>query len=318
MVISSYLTGALRLGLAVFVLIACAGNGENGSRNAGGTATQNTGGSTSSNTGASQVTQKTGGQTESGGSGNPGTGGMMDGTGGMDIMVPPVAGSDYFRTDDANRNDVTAGNVCDRVTQLQCAAEQECCSNPGRTFDECYTKLIVSCRDAAYLDAMSANNITGFDPVRGKAAMEMFEQLAKDCDTSVASWVESADGLRGIMQGTKAKGASCLPISAQKEVAAAYLASCQDPANLSCLPMTTLSWSCQTRGEVDATCVTDLNCVPGLYCPQANYQNPQLDSNCAVRLADGSPCIANNECMSFACKSGSCVPISKDATYCLD
>ena len=317
----AYVVGGLCLGLGL-LLAGCKKDEGNNDRVGAGATTANSGGDTTSGSGGKPATQKTGGMMNqaTGGVMNQGTGGMvMAQTGGMmEIIVPPVEDNDPFRTNDPARNDVTAGNVCDRVTQLQCAAEQTCCSNPGRTFADCYTKLVESCRNEAYLDAMTGDPITGFDQARARAAMAEFETLAMACDLSLAQWGESADGLRGIMQGTRTAGTSCLPLSAKREVAAANLASCQNPAEVSCLPETTIKWTCTARGDVDATCVTDLNCKVGLYCPQADYQNPQLDSNCAQRLADGSPCISNNECMSFACKSGACAPLDKDAAYCLD
>ena len=308
----SYLTGAFRLAVGLSLLGACAGSdGSKDGRHTGGTATQQTGGVTS-NTGGTPATQKTGGDMASGGTTGSGTGGMMT------VDPPDASNGDYFFSDDPTRNDVVAGNVCDRVTRLQCAGEQTCCSNPGRSFDDCYLELIDSCRNKAYVDAMTANKITGFDPARAKSALEMLEQLAMACDTSVASWAESSSGLRGIMQGTRPSGASCFPFSTQRDVAAANLASCENPDAVSCLPMNNTSWVCAPRGDVGGTCVTDANCIPGLYCPQKDYLNPALDSNCADRLADGSPCISNNECKSYACKSGSCAALDVDAAYCLN
>lgn len=219
---------------------------------------------------------------------------------------------------DPSRNNVTAGNVCTRLAQIQCAGEDFCCDNPGRDRATCEAQMLAGCMGELYLDAMTSNPITGFDPEAASGAFAEIERMASACDTAVASYGASPNGLMGMFRGSVDSGSSCSPgLAAASDMsrAAASLASCADISTTACLPVSTLSWSCEPRGQVGAECFTDLNCVDGLHCP-----NPEFDigaATCQERKALGSPCQLPNECESLFCKAGSCVEASAQAAYCL-
>ena len=87
-----------------------------------------------------------------------------------------------------------------------------------------------TCRNEAYLDAVSSNPMAAFDMGRAAAAFAEFERLASMCDPGIVQWAISPTGLRGIVNGTRNANDSCLPPPTQsmdKAVVAAHLASCK-------------------------------------------------------------------------------------------
>jgi hypothetical protein len=287
-----------------------AGQGAAGGGGPGGSSAGGDGGSVG--TGATG----TGGNGGAGPGGAGGDGGVSgiggDGFGGSGALPPYDSGAD------PNRNRVPAGQVCERLATIQCAAELSCCGAPGRTYDQCKTAQLGSCRDAAYLDAVSLNPVAGFDPARAEAAFNEFDRLASTCDPAIAQWAIGVDGLRGIVTGTRDSGTSCDPDPINpnnRAEVAAYLASCRNGATTACLPINDLSWECRARGAVGANCFSDLNCVDGVYC-----DNPQLNltgSRCAQRKLLDAACATSNECQTLLCKGGRCVRASAGAAYCL-
>jgi hypothetical protein len=326
------------LGLALFEVIACVPtgvyedpgyNGQGGdAAGPGGTGGDSAG--TGASSGAGQGGAGAGGPGGGSGAGGPGGAGAQggvgpggaggvgpggvggDNSGGMGALPPFDAGTDPAR------NRVPAGQVCDRLATVQCAAEIACCGNPGRSFDQCKQIQRDGCTSEAHLDEVSLNPVANYSIDRAEAAFSQFEQMAARCDTSVAQWATTSQGLRGIVQGTVDRGGSCKPPTGQTTnppVAAAYLASCRDGDNTACRPINLTQWTCEGRGQVGAPCFTDLNCVEGVYC-----DNPELrpvGATCKPRKPDQSGCAAANECMSLLCKGGVCVPPSVGAVYCL-
>jgi hypothetical protein len=176
--------------------------------------------------------------------------------------------------------------------------------------------MVAACADEVFLDEISGNRITGFDPARAEVAFGEFERLASVCDTSIAEFGSSAEGLMGVFRGTVDAGESCSPgLNANPANAAAKLASCTNIETTACLPTSALTWTCAPRGGAGADCFTDVNCQAGLHCP-----NPDLDfgmTECTARKPVGSACVNPNECASLYCRGGSCVEPSADAAYCL-
>lgn len=234
--------------------------------------------------------------------------------------VDPTADPFEVLGSDPSRNQVQGGQVCERLATIQCAGEAGCCSAPGRDFAACWQMLVDTCKSGLYLDAITGNPITGFDPTRAATAFEQMETLVRACDPGVIDYGASPDGLMGIVQGTVSAGGSCKPrslIPAALE-AAPHLASCQDPVNYACMPRALSDWTCDPKSGVGEHCVTDVNCQAGLYCPQEDPTSPALTGvNCAARKTLGQSCAALNECESLACRGGSCVDANVDAAYCL-
>ena len=282
------------------------GGGSPGGSNAGG----NTG------TGGAGNSTGTGGDAGSagvGGDGGTAGDGGVGGIGGSGALPPFDGGSD------PNRNNVMPGQVCERLATIQCAAEASCCGAPGRNFDQCKTAQLNTCRNEAYLDAVSMSPLVVFDMARAAAAFAEFERLASMCDPAIVQWaINPTMGLLSIVSGTKNANDSCIPPASQsmeRPVVAAHLASCRDPAAQACLPLRLLAWECRPRGQVGADCFSDLNCVEGVYC-----DNPSLmvtGAKCVARKLKDATCATSNECQSLFCRGGRCVAPSPGAAYCL-
>jgi hypothetical protein len=177
--------------------------------------------------------------------------------------------------------------------------------------------MLNGCTTQLYLDEIAAQPSTAFDPAAAKAAFTKLEQLAATCDTTVAAWGSSVDGLRGITRGTVAAGESCMPPVehlTDKAYDAAALTSCLDPSTDACLPGA-LTWTCEPKQDVNGPCFTDANCRDGLYCD--NPQLTGLSQPCLPRKGVGETCSAGNECQSLFCKHGACVAAEQQAAYCL-
>jgi len=216
---------------------------------------------------------------------------------------------------DPNRNNVTAGQLCTRMAQIQCAGEAYCCEDPGRDVAACETATRKVCMDEAYLDAISGDSITAFDAATAAQTFTELERLASVCDPGIVDFGISRDGLMSMFRGTVDAGSSCMPRSTDPASAAAKLASCKDINTNACLPTSVLSWRCAERGGVGSACFTDVNCQDGLYCP-----NPDLkigSFNCEARQPLGASCVWGNECESLFCEAGACVEASQRLAYCL-
>jgi hypothetical protein len=326
----------IALSLVVFQGFGC-GNSESGGGQYGGASGAGAvGGSGQGATGGSGPggSSGSGGSGGSGGAGNnTGTGGAGAGPGGSDGQggVGGDSGSNGVGGDggtgalppfdggtDPNRNNVMPGQVCERLATIQCAAEVSCCGSPGRNFDQCKQAQLNTCRNEAYLDAVSSSPLTAFDMGRAAAAFAEFERLASMCDPAIVEWAISPNGLRGIVAGTKNANDSCLPPASQsmdRAVVAAHLASCRDSATQACLPLRLLAWECRPRGQVGADCFSDLNCVDGVFC-----DNPNLEvtgAKCVQRKLKDATCATSNECQSLFCRGGRCIAPSAGAAYCL-
>lgn len=252
------------------------------------------------------------------GAGSSAGAGSGAGAGGQIEPPPPLTDRVFDAGSDPARNMVQAGAVCARLAQIQCAGEAFCCENPGRTVAQCETTSRQGCVSEAYLDMVTANPITSFDAAKAAEAFGKFEELASQCDTSIAEFGASATGLMSMLRGTLAPGKSCSPKGFDKASAAASLAACTDAPTTACLPTSALLWTCTARGAAGATCFSDLNCQDGLHCPNPSLLAGEFGTaQCAPRKADGSPCAQPNECTSFACTGGTCQPPSAEAAYCL-
>lgn len=298
--------------LAALAGVGCA-SGDDVSRpplsgSGGGTAGAAAGGGSGGTGGTSGEGGESGTSGEGGESGmSPGGAGGEGGTGGERVFD---AGSE------PDRNDVTAGELCDRLSTIQCAGEEFCCDNPGRDFAACKAEMQNGCEDKLMFDAIASSEKAAFSAEHAKLAYGEIERLASECDPSVANFGQSVDGLRGIFKGTVGPGGSCTTFNvAFREEAAKALASCLDPANNSCLPETPLTWNCRARAGAGGSCFTDVNCLDDLYCPNPDFEIAM--ATCTPRKAIGATCELPNECESLFCKGGQCVEASSQAAYCL-
>jgi hypothetical protein len=281
----------------------------------------NTGSST--NGGAGNTAGATAGAGAKAGGSTAGAGGKTEsataGAGGTGTDDRADAGFDAGS--DPQRNKVQAGQICDRLATIQCAAEAYCCD--GKSYQalsssgDCKQKMKGVCTDDLFIDAISQYPITGFDAAAAEAAFTELENKSSACDPSVVSWGASVSGLRGIFKGTVAAGRSCSPtqLASTKADQAAAMASCADAANYGCLPVGALVWTCSARSQSNGKCFSDINCAEGLSC-----DNPNLDivgALCKARKAVGSACQAANECQSLVCKKKLCSAAEQQAVYCL-
>ena len=221
-----------------------------------------------------------------------------------------------------DRNMVKPGELCERLSTVQCAGEAACCEAPGRTYDECKKAMFDGCRKTLRLDDIAMRAEAGFDAAHAQAAFEKFEALAKKCDPEIALWGSSVEGLRGILQGVTKEGGNCAPRGAATDTAVvgAALASCKQPEDFACQPRSTMlsgrpDWTCDAKVAKGEKCFTDDNCQAGLYC-----DNPkrQLGAVCKERKAEGEACALPNECDSLACVADECAAQTVEAAYCLE
>lgn len=221
---------------------------------------------------------------------------------------------------DPDRNAVKPGELCDRLSTVQCAGEAACCEKPGRDFDECKAAMLDGCKNQLHLDEIAMRKETGFDAERAEAAFAGFEKLAKKCDPSIAEWGSSVDGLRGMLQGTVAGEKNCAPHALTDTIAAgAALSACKEPDTYACLPRATRlsgmpDWTCDEKSDKGGDCFSDYNCKDGLYCDNPRQQ---LGAVCKPRKAVGAACTFPSACETLACQDGKCAATSIEAAYCL-
>lgn len=214
-------------------------------------------------------------------------------------------------------NDVGPDQICERIAAIQCGAQEACCTMPEQTLARCMNDFIAGCSD---LEAIAADPIVGFNRAAVRAALDELETRAGNCDTSIASWAATADGLFSSFNGTRDAGESCLPTgganTTDTNALGAALASCKNVATTACLP-TSGDWTCAPRGGVDAQCFTDLNCQDGMYCSKSDSMATAFDGKCALRKAAGEACLDATECQSFVCASRACAAATDvQAVYC--
>jgi hypothetical protein len=219
-----------------------------------------------------------------------------------------------------DRNDVPAGEVCERIATIQCAGEASCCDAPGRSFEDCKNTMKDGCIRELQLDAITTQSITGYDRGFAKDVFSEYEALARACDVAVAQWGASMDGLRALTRGTLAQGAACQPagldLVQMNATAAAHLFACTSPETHACLPTATNGWSCTARAGEGGACFMDMNCLDGLFCTNSKARSIQ-GGTCKARKADGAPCDFPSDCSSLACKSGTCAPRNQQTIFCL-
>jgi hypothetical protein len=251
-----------------------------------------------------------------GGGGLPAGGAGMTGVSGMG--PPAMVGMPVNSFDagtEPGRNAVTPGVICDRLATIQCAAEASCCPTPGRDFASCKQTMMSTCSSQYMADSIAGQPAAGFDPAQAQMVFTHFEDLSSKCDSSIAAFAESPQGLRSMFKGTVAPMNSCRPSNLNDmAMAGGALAACTNSDNYACLP-SLITWICNPRAAAGGKCFTDVNCKPGLYCP-----NPNLDiagATCTARKQVGAQCKTPNECADLYCKSGSCVVASQQAAYCL-
>jgi hypothetical protein len=211
---------------------------------------------------------------------------------------------------------VAAEDVCDRLSTIQCSGEARCCDFPGRDYATCKQVMQQACENDLNLDQIAMSSVSGYNEYKAGIAFAEFESLVADCVPSVVDWAISRDGFAGVVEGTIDEGESCAPpdpLTATIVEIGAALVSCQDGANVACLPAAA-GWTCQPRVEVGGTCFTDTNCKDGLYCvnPTVGY-----DGVCAEKKAVNEACAVKNECQSFVCSLGVCAPVNQQNAYCL-
>lgn len=268
-----------------------------------------------------------GGDDDDGSAGRSGAGASGGGVAGKGSAgsAPAGTGGGGMKVFDAgsadDRNDVTAGEICQRVADILCAGEAFCCDDPGRDVAACQTAMLKTCNNSYMLDTIAMDPRVGFDPAGASAAFTMLEERAKACDPSVSAWAVSSEGFVMGLDGTLNAGDDCEPMGGAENASVAELltalASCSTSAGLACLPSPD-GWKCAPRSSAGGKCATDGNCADGMYCVNTSEE---LDGSgtCTARKAAGMTCTDATECASFICTSGKCAAVDdKQAAYCLD
>lgn len=289
-----------------------------------GTGVPGTGGATPVGAGTGQPITTAG----TGGRGNPSTAGTgavtpVAGTGGVAPMtdggLPPFnAGTDPAR------NRVQAGQICARVSAIQCAAEVHCCSKPKKNLEGCKAELTKACSEGLYLDDVSKNAVAGYSPTQTEAVLNKIEEYSKTCDPSIIAWMPQPDGLLSMFQGTVAPGGMCKPsgliLTGGSFVAA--MASCEQSTTTSCLmtgsgmpPSSPQNATCAPRAAAGGKCFYHTNCGDGLFCP--NPQQSYAGATCTPQKPTGAACSEDAECATFTCRSDVCLVATVDSAFCV-
>jgi hypothetical protein len=260
------------------------------------------------------------GRSGSGGGGRPvaGTGGVSaGGAGGGAGTAGGAAGDEFDAGSEPDRNMVSAGELCDRLSTIQCAAEAHCCDTASRDFAACKTANLTMCNGGLMLDTIAADPRVGFNEAAASASFMAYETKAKACDATLPSWAASNAGFMSSFTGTVAADGDCMPeggLGGELAEVFAALASCDRAAGLACLPSST-AWKCSAPSPMGGPCYSDFNCATGLYCEGAGSSD--FDGTCAPIKQAGAACGLPTECASLVCTGSKCGAAGDDqAVFC--
>jgi hypothetical protein len=216
-------------------------------------------------------------------------------------------------------NNVQPGQICARLSQIQCAAEANCCDAPGRDIATCQADVAEECEDNG-LDIIPMDPLVGFNAGALKRALDELEERNAECDPTVAAWAITTDGFASSFDGTRASGDDCAPeggtMMATFSQIGAALGSCMNAGTTACLPTSDDDWTCAPRGDAGAPCFTDFNCKDSLFC-DSSMADTIYDGVCTVRKAAGEDCDEDNECVSFLCNDDACAAANDaQAAFC--
>jgi hypothetical protein len=208
--------------------------------------------------------------------------------------------------------------LCARLAEIDCDAEQRCCSKVTRTSRSCQNELRQNCAQTLYLDDIAAEAQSAFDSAAAESAFLELADRASRCDVSVLRWLPSEKGLRSIFRGALQTGQGCNPaggVTGSPGGVAAALSSCVHADDLACLPQGLLGeWTCAPKQATGQPCITEDNCADNGACN--NFDQPSLGV-CVERLPLGAACAFGAECESLYCKSEECREPDMDGVYCL-
>ena len=264
-----------------------------------------------------------------GSGGTTSTGGTTDNTGGTTISTGGGGGGqvtlpDFVPPTDTNND---ASNICQRVAEIQCAGQAHCCQTAQNVqLADCIASQVKGCQDSG-LAAIATNSKAGYDLAAATTRLNDFQTAASTCDPNIAIHAASADGLRGVLQGTVSPGGDCKvqpATTTDTGIIGAYLASCTDPKNNACLPTVLSGWKCASLNQAGGTCFSDANCAEqadptqSLYCA-GSTNAPLLGANgkCTVRKPSGSTCKDARECQTLVCINGTCADNTVENVYCI-
>ena len=262
-------------------------------------------------------TGDTGGTSDTGGTGGSGGNDGTDDTGGTGGDAKDAGGTGGAPAVDPDRNKVTPGKICSRHAEILCAAEAQCCTDPGRTVADCEAAQQKTCGTDVMADAIAAQPEVKFNAARAEEVFTEIERLAMDCDPSIAAFSASDDGLRSMFDGTADPNADCTPADAlDQPMFGAALASCKQRETYGCLP-NPFGWTCAKRGDSGSGCYSDLNCISSLYCDNNPAQPKITGGKCGARKDVGASCEVFYECESLYCQGGKCIAPDEHASFCL-
>lgn len=262
----------------------------------------------------------TGGTAGSGAIGGGGSGSGAGGVGGGGVGGGGCPTGDSFNAgSDPNRNMVTATQVCQRLAEIQCAAERCCCPNGNarkyESLDACVTSQSNICRTLGS-ETVTADARTGFNATALNTAFGEFERLASSCDVDIVNWGTSQEGFAGVLTGTVSPGGDCwLPLTDGQDPAA--IASCGSVNACLGTSIGITAWKCGARLNEGGRCLVDPSCRDGLFCDPLPSANDPTLGTCMTRRGETAPCTRATECASLFCIGGHCAPPSVEAAYCI-
>jgi hypothetical protein len=232
--------------------------------------------------------------------------------------LPPGDGDhgDSSAPADPGGGPIPATVLCARLTEIFCAAEQACCTEPTRrhaSAEACVAERGPDCETS--LTPIFTDSRTGYSSARARERIDDLLAMTAACDPAAAAWTVTRAGLLGVMEGTVALDGNCSP-AYSGDLAPGMV--CLAPQ--SCLleqVVMTFEGTCGAARGLGGDCFTDLECQDGLYCePPNNWFGG--GGSCTARLANGGSCGDNDTaCLSWSCEAGLCAVATANSTYCL-
>ncbi|MCC7537598.1 MAG: hypothetical protein IT379_15350 [Deltaproteobacteria bacterium] len=225
-------------------------------------------------------------------------------------VTPPPPGVPPPRTEP-----VPARELCSELATVWCEARARCCSDPGvATMEDCLDRTAVGCTQS--VGRVLTDPVVSYDAQVAREAVEEARGLAAGCDTGIADFVGTREGVLRVLRGSNGRGRPCA--IAYDDLAGALSCTAGNVCHIdSLLPLAT---SCGPISGAGGPCHIDLECETGLYCRGAGV----IRGTCATVLPDGAPCARWQECASFVCEmaagrdQGTCVERTGDGIYCTE
>ena len=209
---------------------------------------------------------------------------------------------------------VSAADFCDRVADVVCSSESECCSAgsagwPGA--DDCVTKQVAACRGT--IGDLVEDPRTGYDATAGGKVVAALEAAAKGCFAEPISVAQVTTAFKG----TGELGANCTPESTSSHALMISALSCSTGSSCRLYLKGDGSPMGVCEDRKDDSCSHAFDCPSNQWCDLPAGWKPGVWGECHPLRTDGWSCASDRECQSSFCDaSRRCAPAG-ERRYCL-